>query len=210
MVTEEELANMSPEEIAEFQKQNCVFCQISSGKIPAKTVFSDDEAVAVLDINPAANGHMLLMPKEHYSVMPQLPEQLVEHLFMICKGLSQAALKALQCKGTTIFVANGVAAGQKAPHFMIHIIPRSEDDGLSLKIPSNSFPKKELDVIRTTLTKAMNKKQKVQAEIVKETKTDKPKKATNVKKKKTYKKSRQKTEPKQKFDLDAIGSMLNK
>jgi len=214
MVTEEELSQMSPEEIEEFQKQNCVFCQIASGKIPSKTVYSDDESIAVLDINPAAKGHMLLMPKEHYSVMPQLPVHLAEHLFMVTKGLSQAALKALQCKGTTIFVANGVAAGQKAPHFMIHIIPRNDGDGISIAIPAKEFSKKDTDAVSAVLKKVLSKKQAVEADVVKEEKaaTATTKKATTAttKKKKAEAKKTKKKGSKKKFDLDAVGKMLDK
>ncbi len=205
MATEEELSQMTPEQLAEFQKQNCVFCQISAGRVPAKTVYSDSESLAVLDIHPAAKGHMLLMPKEHYSVMPQLPEHLAEHLFMVCKGLSQAALKALHCKGTTIFIANGVAAGQKAPHFMIHIIPRNDGDGLSFGIPERNIPKKESDAVNAALKKALGMREKiVEAEVIKE----KKKPAKDEKKGKEETKGRKKGRGK--FDLDSVAKMLTK
>ncbi len=202
MVTEEELSQMTPEELAAFQKQNCVFCQIAAGRVPAKVAYSDDESIAVLDINPAEKGHMLLLPKEHYSVMPQLPEHLAEHLFMVCKGLSQAALKAFHCKGTTIFVANGIAAGQKAPHFMIHIIPRNEGDGISLGIPERSIPKKELDAVNAALKKVLGMKEKaIEAEIVKEEKKPaKAKKKEGSRKKKAGKGA----------NLDAVTELLAK
>lgn len=202
MVSDEEISQMSPEELAEFQKQNCVFCQIAAGRVPAKIVYSDSESIAVLDIHPAAKGHMLLMPKEHYSVMPQLPEHLAEHLFMACKGLSQAALKALHCKGTTIFIANGIAAGQKAPHFMIHIIPRNDGDGLAFGIPERSIPKRELDAANAALKKALGPERIVEAEVVKEEK--KPAKAEDNKKRK------KKTESSKRFDLDSVAKMLTK
>ena len=216
MVTEEELAQMTPEELAEFQKQNCVFCQIASGKIPSKEVYSDEESIAVLDINPAAKGHMLLMPKGHYSVMPQLPEHLAEHMFMVTKGLSQAALKALQCKGTTIFVANGVAAGQKAPHFMIHIIPRNDGDGISMTIPSREFSKKDVEAVGAVLKKVLWRKKAVEAEVVKDEKTTAAagiKKGTSKKAAKISGKNRKqesKKTGKKSFDLDAISDMLGK
>ncbi|HLC88842.1 MAG TPA: HIT family protein, partial [Candidatus Nanoarchaeia archaeon] len=125
---QEKLKNMSPEELQEFQKQQCIFCQIISGKVPAKKVYEDDQCIAILDINPAAKGHLLLLPKEHYAIMPQIPEPILAHLSVVSKHLSQLLLKSLKVDGTTIFVANGLAAGQKAQHFMIHIIPRKEDD----------------------------------------------------------------------------------
>ena len=163
MVTEEELSQMSPQELAEFQKKNCVFCRIATGDVPARTVYSDEDCIAVLDINPAAKGHMLLMPKEHYSVMPQLPDQLVRRLSMACKALAQAALKAMPSNGTTIFIANGAAAGQRAPHFMIHIIPRKDGDNAFPSIPAKKFPKNVQEKIKDALAAAFEKNKKTPA-----------------------------------------------
>lgn len=144
MPSEEDLSNLSPEQIEELQRKNCVFCQIAQGKIPARKVYEDEKCIAVLDISPANLGHMLLLPKEHYSVMPQLPDNLTGHLFKVAKKLSQAALKAFKLRGTTIFVANGMAAGQKAPHVLIHIIPRAFDDGIDLALPIAKVEQKPL------------------------------------------------------------------
>ncbi|MBT6774995.1 HIT domain-containing protein [Candidatus Woesearchaeota archaeon] len=127
---EEKIKNMSPEELLEFQKQQCIFCQIISGKIPSKKIYEDDKVLAILDINPAAKGHILLLPKEHYAIMPQIPEKEIGNMFVIAKRMSKLILKVLKVSGTNIFVANGLAAGQKAQHFMIHIIPRKEGDGI--------------------------------------------------------------------------------
>lgn len=162
----EEGGSMSPSELEELQRKNCVFCHIASGKVPAKKVYEDDECVAVLDINPANQGHMLLMPKEHYTVMFQVPEGTLGHIFIIAKGLSQAGLKAFQSKGTTIFAANGVAAGQRAPHFMLHIIPRTPGDSVGLYIPARAFPEKEAAQIAVALSKILGgrKEDKKEAE----------------------------------------------
>lgn len=127
---EEKLKNMSPEELAQLQAGQCIFCQIVSGKIPSKKVFEDEKCVALLDINPAAKGHVLLMPKEHISIMPQLSEDLGGHLMQVARELSRSLLKNLRASGSTIFIANGLAAGQRAQHFMIHIIPRNDGDKL--------------------------------------------------------------------------------
>ena len=90
---EERIKSMSPEELKEFQKQQCIFCQIISGKIPSKKIYEDEKAIAILDINPAAKGHVLVMPKEHYAIMPQMPDKEVAHLFKIAKKISQVILK---------------------------------------------------------------------------------------------------------------------
>src|SRR3989344_9251805 len=120
---EEKLKNMSPEELAKLQKQQCIFCQIVANKIPTKKIFEDEKCLAILDINPAAKGHLLLIPKEHYAIMPQVSEELLNHLTTISKKLSQLLLRALKVSGTNIFIANGLAAGQRAQHFLIHVIP---------------------------------------------------------------------------------------
>jgi histidine triad (HIT) family protein len=148
MVTEEELKKMSPEQIAEMQKQNCIFCQIVSGKIPSKKVFEDEKVIAFLDINPASPGHILLIPKTHYAILPQIPEDEVGHMFAVAKNLSNALLKGLLVKGTNIFVANGQVAGQKAPHFMIHIIPRKEGDSLNFQSAEIDISKDQIDEIK--------------------------------------------------------------
>ena len=204
MATEEELSQMSPEELAEFQTKNCIFCKISSGEVPSKTVYSDEDCVVVLDISPAAKGHMLLMPKKHHSVMPQLPEHLTEHLFMVARSLSQAALRGLNCNGTSIFVANGIAAGQRAPHFMVHLIPRNDDDGISLKIPQTAVPEKEAKAAAEKLKKALGAKSGDAKTPGEEKKPKKKPQAGPAKKKKAAGK---KTPPGG-FDLDAVTDLF--
>src|SRR3989338_4668678 len=104
---EEKLKKMSPEELLEFQKKQCIFCQIISGKIPSKKLYEDDSCLAILDINPATRGHLLILPKEHYAIMPQIPDKLMGRLMNVAKTLSKLLLKALRADGTTVFIANG-------------------------------------------------------------------------------------------------------
>ncbi len=127
---QEKIKNMSPEELKEFQKQQCIFCHIVAGKVPGKKVYSDELCIAVMDIAPATRGHILLIPKEHYAIMPQVPEKEAGHFFLVAKYLSQLQLKLLRATGTTVFIANGQAAGQRSQHFMLHLIPRKEHDEL--------------------------------------------------------------------------------
>jgi histidine triad (HIT) family protein len=153
---QEKLKNMSPEELKAFQMQNCIFCQIIEGKVDSKKVYEDDKCLAILDINPATPGHVLLMPKEHYAIMPVIPEDVIKHLFMISKQISNALLKSLQSQGTNIFVANGAAAGQKAQHFMLHVIPRMENDGLNLNLVPGKVDENTLEQLRKTLSQKIN------------------------------------------------------
>lgn len=161
---QEKIKNMSPEELKEFQKKQCIFCQIIEGKVQSKKLYEDDKSVAILDINPANPGHVLLLPKEHYSIMPQLSEEEISHLFVVAKTISNAVLRGLGVQGTNIIVQNGIAAGQKAQHFMIHIIPRKEEDGLNFELPQKKHKEEELEEIRIQLESKLGKvEQKVKA-----------------------------------------------
>jgi len=150
---QKKLESMSPEEMAAYQKQNCIFCQIIEEKVPSAKVYEDDTCIGILDINPAVPGHVLLIPKEHFMVMPQMPEEVIQHMFMVAKGISHAILRALKAEGTNVFVANGGAAGQRAQHFMIHVIPRNPGDELKLEIPEKEFSEKEMAALKEQLGK---------------------------------------------------------
>ena len=152
---EEKLKNMSPEELAQFQKQQCIFCQIISGKVPSTKVYEDEHSITILDINPAAKGHLLLIPKEHYVIMPQVPDNIITHLYLVAQKLSNVLLRSLKLSGTNIFVANGLVAGQKAQHFMMHIIPRKEGDGL-FKLEEKILDKEMLSKIQGALQDKIN------------------------------------------------------
>ena len=152
---QEKLQKMSPEELLAFQKQQCIFCQIISNKIPAKRIHEDDKCIAILDINPAARGHLLIIPKEHYSIMPQMPDEITGHLFTVSQKLSQLLLRSFRSDGTTVFVANGLAAGQRSQHFLLHLIPRKEDDAL-LTLDEKLLSPEELGQVHSAIIPKLN------------------------------------------------------
>jgi len=152
---QERLKKMSPEELMEFQKQQCIFCQIISGKIPAKKLYEDDQSLIILDINPASRGHLLLLPKKHYAILPQLNDGLTSHLFSLVKKYSKVLLKGLKADGTTIFIANGLVAGQKAQHFMIHLIPRKEGDSI-MALSEKGFDASEVQKVSIAIENKLN------------------------------------------------------
>jgi len=230
---QEKIKNMSPEELKEFQKKQCIFCHIVSGKVQGKRIFEDDKTLAILDINPANPGHILVLPKEHYSIMPQIPEDELQHFFMVVKSLSNACLKALDVRGANIVVANGVAAGQKANHFMAHIIPRKEGDGINFSLPQNEIPEDQLNDIAAKLGKRVSEALgKNFEDLVKEKQTNAPQKIVEAKFKEEPKKvveakpeeepklapkeeepkpekaPEKKQEPKDDVDLDDIAGLL--
>lgn len=218
----EKLKNMSPEELREFQKKQCIFCQIVAGKMEGKKVYEDDKSIAILDINPATLGHVLLMPKEHYAIMPQIPDEDIQHLGIVAKHLSLAILKALKAQGTTTFIANGVAAGQRAQHFMLHIIPRNENDGVKLFIPQRQVAEEDLQKLRVIIQEKVNSIFGIKKEVIVEKKAKHEKGAEHQKAeeketvhKKQETKEKEKTEEKKtkkepgaKVTLDDIAEMF--
>jgi histidine triad (HIT) family protein len=146
---------MDAEQAVQQQKQECIFCHIIAGRTAAKKVYEDDKFVAILDINPANPGHMLVIPKEHYAVMPQIPDEELSQLSFVTKALSNACIKSLGARGTTIFAANGIAAGQRASHFMMHIIPRMPNDGVKMILPEHQIPSQQMDQIKVKISKVL-------------------------------------------------------
>lgn len=141
MVTREELEKMSPEEIAELQRKNCVFCKLIAGEFPSNKIFENETSISILDINPSTKGHSLVMPKDHVPILPLLPPDKFKQLFVDAKLISKGLKKSLLSKKITLFIANGAVAGQQASHFLFHLIPRDENDSLSNFniIPDDSF-----------------------------------------------------------------------
>ena len=152
---QEKIKSMSPEELKDFQKKQCIFCQIVSGKIQAKKIYEDANTIAILDINPSNPGHALLLTKEHYSIMPQIPDDEIAHVFMVAKSLSNSMLRSIDAQGTNIIVANGIAAGQKAQHFMAHVIPRKENDGINFVLPQKTIGQDEIEQVGNKIIAAL-------------------------------------------------------
>lgn len=137
--------------------EQCIFCQIAKGSIPSKKVYEDDKVVAVLDINPALPGHLLVIPKEHISIMPQIQPSLVGHLGVVAKKLSHLILKKLGVEGVSVFIANGGAAGQRSPHFMMHVIPRIEEDNVGLNPEKGQLSDEDLRKLQSSVTGCVDK-----------------------------------------------------
>ncbi len=125
------------------QKDSCIFCKIIAGEIPSRKVYEDEHMIAILDINPAVKGHVLVIPKEHYPILPVIPFPIMQHIFKRTRDISKSVKEAMLSEGITIFIANGGVAGQRSPHFLFHIIPREHQDNLSLLTPPTNGSKGE-------------------------------------------------------------------
>ena len=117
-----------------MKDEACIFCKISGGEIPSKTIYEDGEFRVILDISPATRGHALIIPKEHYANIYEMPEELAGKAMKLAKKLAAHMTKALGCDGFNIVQNNGEVAGQTVFHFHMHLIPRYKGDGNEEKI----------------------------------------------------------------------------
>jgi histidine triad (HIT) family protein len=108
---------------------SCLFCGIvNGGEVNASVVFDDDVSIAFLDHRPLFPGHCLLVPKNHFETLSDLPPDLVGPFFKNVQLLARAVEVALEAEGS--FVAMNNRVSQSVPHLHVHIVPRRKKDGL--------------------------------------------------------------------------------
>ncbi len=111
-----------------MKDENCIFCKILAGDIPSYQIYEDDDFKVILDVGPASRGHALIIPKEHYKNLYELPEELAAKAFVLGKKLITVLTGILGCDGYNLVQNNGEVAGQTVDHFHLHLIPRYEGD----------------------------------------------------------------------------------
>ena len=111
-----------------MRDDNCLFCRIVSGEIPATVVYEDEDSFAFLDHRPLFPGHTLLVPREHVETLGELPVLQVEPYFKAAQLLARAVESGLDAEGT--FVAMNNRVSQSVPHLHVHVVPRRRKDGL--------------------------------------------------------------------------------
>jgi histidine triad (HIT) family protein len=109
--------------------EDCIFCQIVDGEIPARVVYEDADVLAFLDANPLAPGHTLVIPKAHHETLDEVPPEDGEMVFAALHYLTPIVEDVADADGSNVAFNNGEAAGQEVPHVHGHIIPRFHDDG---------------------------------------------------------------------------------
>lgn len=124
-----------------MKDSNCIFCKIANGEIPSSTIYEDEDFRVFLDLGPAARGHALLVPKEHYANLYELEDGLCSRIFPLAKKLAIHMTEILHCDGFNIMQNNGTVAGQTVFHFHLHLIPRYEGDTAGIRWnPGNASP----------------------------------------------------------------------
>ena len=119
---------------------DCIFCKIAAGSIPAIKVLEDQACLAVMDIGPLAQGHVLLIPKSHAETLDDLSSAAAGAMLRHLPALVRAVRAATGCQGVNVLQNNGRIAHQVVPHVHFHIIPRNAGDEFQFNWPAGKYP----------------------------------------------------------------------
>ena len=133
----------------------CIFCAIVDGKIPSAKVYENEHVFAFMDIAPANPGHLLIIPKQHYRNIFDMPADVGSKIMEAAIPLAAAIRKALKPDGLNLFQSNEPAAFQTVFHFHLHLIPRWEKDPLRLPWRPSEGNIDEINNIASKISKAL-------------------------------------------------------
>jgi len=115
----------------------CIFCRIASGELPASVVYEDERTIAFLDIQPVNPGHVLVIPKAHAESLADLSPEDAAQMMRVGQIIDRALRESsLRCDGVNLFIADGEAAGQEVGHVHLHVFPRFDEDGFTIRLDS--------------------------------------------------------------------------
>ncbi len=109
----------------------CEFCEIRESK--KELLFSDENIAAFLSRNAAVPGHTVIIPKQHFTILEQIPDSLVRQMFQAANKFSTLLFEGIGAQGTNVIVENGNAAGQKTAHLSVNVLPRAQNDNLNFQ-----------------------------------------------------------------------------
>lgn len=135
-----------------MRDEACIFCKIAAGEIPSKTLYEDEEFRVILDLGPATRGHALILPRNHYRNLFELPEDQAEKVIVLAKKMAQQMKEKLHCDGFNLVQNNEEVAGQTVFHFHMHLIPRYNDDGQTIGWKPGKPGDAELEEIKKEVT----------------------------------------------------------
>lgn len=133
----------------------CIFCAIVDGKIPSAKVYENDHVFAFMDIAPANPGHLLIIPKQHYRNIFDMPTDVGSKIMEAAVLLANAIQAALKPDGLNLFQSNEPAAFQTVFHFHLHLIPRWEEDPLRLPWKPSEGDIEEINNIAVKIQQAL-------------------------------------------------------
>ena len=135
-----------------MKQDDCIFCKIVAGEIPSQTLYEDEKFKVILDVGPATRGHALILPKNHYANLYELPEEDAAEAMKLAKRMMIKMTEKLNCDGFNIVQNNGEVAGQTVFHFHMHLIPRYNNNGEILKYVAGEPDQEGLAQIRKMIT----------------------------------------------------------
>lgn len=113
----------------------CIFCELIHGGGEVSICYEDSQALAFMDIQPVNAGHVLVVPRQHYESLVDMPPELISHLFEVATQLAPIVRRLAGADGLNIIVNSGASAGQDVFHYHVHVIPRRAGDGFSVALP---------------------------------------------------------------------------
>ncbi len=121
-----------------MHKDDCIFCKIALGKVPAHKIYEDDDVIAFLDISQTTKGHTLVIPKEHFDNYLATPQEVMHKVMDVAQHIGQAQIYVLGAKGVNILTNVNKEAGQSVMHFHVHVIPRYiSKEGFRIEMKEN-------------------------------------------------------------------------
>jgi len=141
---------------AGLSDDDCVFCRIIAGEIPASRVLERSGVLAFMDLRQGVPGHVLVLPRRHVATIYELDPALAGELMAVAVEVAQAMRRAWAPEGLNLWQSNGEAGGQEVPHVHLHVQPRRLGDGLLRIYPDAppTLPRAELDVLAAQLRSA--------------------------------------------------------
>jgi histidine triad (HIT) family protein len=134
---------------------DCVFCRIADGGIPAAKVLEDDACLAFMDIGPLAEGHLLLIPRDHWATLDEMPADQAGAMLRHLPALVRAVQAATGCKGVNVLQNNGAVAHQVVRHVHFHVIPRNAADAFGFNWPAGEYPPGRADELAQAIRAAL-------------------------------------------------------
>ena len=98
--------------------KDCIFCKIINGELPTRKLYEDDDLIVIMDNNPDQNGHMLVIPKKHFT---ELDNDIVIKINEVAKKMKDLICERLNADG--IILTNNYGIYQIVKHYHLHIIP---------------------------------------------------------------------------------------
>lgn len=134
-----------------MKKDDCIFCKIANGEIPSKTLYEDERFRVILDLGPATKGHALILPKDHFSNLFELPDETAGEVMKLARRMAVQMKEKLHADGFNLVQNNGECAGQTVMHFHLHLIPRYEGDGQHILWKPVETTQEELEQIKNVI-----------------------------------------------------------